>query len=248
MSGKHPKDCIRSLDLGEGSPLVVLPGNWTTSEPFRSIARKLSKNHRVLVPELFRGRSAFSQPALYIQDYVHALHHFLIEKDISSVVLVGTSFGGLIASEFALKHPQMVSKLLLVNTLPPASGLRFGVSESLAAYLKVFWRNILSRRNWRVILRLFKDSTGNGLFKHPAQFILDGFIAVSAAGGLARPANIPTKLLLANQDDFLPLERISAGVLKHYPHEIISGDHAWFFTNEDLFVQKINEFTASLTR
>lgn len=242
MIDKSAKNTIESLDLGKGSVVVILPGNWTTSRPFDSIARKLSKNHRVVVPELFRGGSVFSQPALYIQDYARALYDFLIQKKISTIALVGTSFGGLIASEFALKHPGMVRKLLLVNTLPPASGLRFGVSESLAAYLKVFWRNIISKNNWRIMLRLFKDSTGNGLFKHPAQFILDGFIAVSATGGLARPASIPTKLLLANQDDFLPLDRISADILRHYTHEIIPGDHAWFFTNEDLFVEKINDF------
>lgn len=236
-------DAIHCLEIGKGTTLVILPGNWTTSWSFRSIAKKLASHFHILVPDLFRGDTKFSQPAFFIQDYANALHHFLMEKQIQKVMLIGTSFGGLIASEFALRYPEQVNKLLLINTLPPAAGVRFGVRRSLQAYLLVFLRNLNSKKNVAALWRSIQDLVRNCLWKHPHQFILDGFAAISATGGLARPFAIPTKLLLASQDEFIPIDLLPAQTLKRYEHEIIQGDHMWFFTDEDLLVHKIREFS-----
>jgi proline iminopeptidase len=111
-------------EIGDGQPIVVLHGGPDF-------------DHRYLLPELDRlamsfrliyydqrgrGRSADGvQPeevslASELDDLERIRRHFGLE----TTGVLGHSWGGLLAMEYALRYPQRVSHLILLNTAPPS--------------------------------------------------------------------------------------------------------------------------------
>jgi pimeloyl-ACP methyl ester carboxylesterase len=61
------------------------------------------------------GETPLTQTAMSLDDYVEYLKVYILENNIFRPVLVGHSFGGKLAMAFALKYPELMSKLVLVN-------------------------------------------------------------------------------------------------------------------------------------
>jgi len=71
----------------------------------------------VLVPDLpgFGNALKLSKPWT-IDDYVAWVNNFCERNNLSQVFLVGHSFGGSIATKFAVKYSQKIKKLILVDS------------------------------------------------------------------------------------------------------------------------------------
>jgi pimeloyl-ACP methyl ester carboxylesterase len=105
--------------LGRGDPLVVVPGlagNWKLVLP---LARLLARNFDVIVPGM-RGDGfvwgQLAQPAPRVGDvggYADDLASILGQLGVECPALLGVSFGGAIALEYAVQHPQRLSALVL---------------------------------------------------------------------------------------------------------------------------------------
>lgn len=95
---------------GVSGPLLV----WD-----KVIGDMIADKQRVLRYDLFgRGYSArFDGEENYTLDtYVAQLEELLAERQVSkSITLVGSSFGAVISSEYALRHPERVQHLVLVG-------------------------------------------------------------------------------------------------------------------------------------
>ena len=50
------------------------------------------------------------------RDYVFFLHQFLQQQGVQSAILVGVSYGGQIAAEYAERFPELVEKLVLISS------------------------------------------------------------------------------------------------------------------------------------
>jgi alpha-beta hydrolase superfamily lysophospholipase len=104
--------------LGRGDPLVVVPGlagNWKLVLP---LARLLARNFDVIVPGM-RGDGfvwgQLAQPAPRVGDvggYADDLASILGQLGVECPALLGVSFGGAIALEYAVQHPQRLSALV----------------------------------------------------------------------------------------------------------------------------------------
>ncbi len=109
-------------EVGEGPPLVVLHGGPDF-------------NHRYLLPDLDRLSAAFrliyydqrgrgrSSRGVVPEDVgleseIDDLERLRLHFGLESIALLGHSWGGLLAMEYATRHPQHVSRLLLVNSAP----------------------------------------------------------------------------------------------------------------------------------
>jgi len=104
-------------DMG-GMPIVLLHGLLGSSSNWHSIARQLSENYPVLVPDLRNhGQSPHAEPMDY-QAMCHDLVCLFEDLGYGEVILVGHSMGGKLAMEFALQYPQRVMKLVIVDTAP----------------------------------------------------------------------------------------------------------------------------------
>src|SRR4051812_14758851 len=96
---------------GGGVPLLCLPGVTRTARDFEDLAQRHAATRRVLCPD-YRGRGR-SQRAAQADAYTVVAHledvrHLLIVAGIHEVVVLGTSFGGLLAMGLAAALPTAV--------------------------------------------------------------------------------------------------------------------------------------------
>ena len=96
-----------------GSPVVFCHGLFGQGRNWTQVAKALADDHRVLLPDMpHHGRSPWSDSFDYVAvaDRVAGL---LTAAD--PVALVGHSMGGKIAMLVALRHPELVERLCVVD-------------------------------------------------------------------------------------------------------------------------------------
>ena len=117
-----PKVSVNGLKLyyeieGDGAPVVLIPGFAAGRWIWFKQTAELARNFRVIIFDP-RGVSASDKPegpqtiTLLADDVAHLLETIGIE----SAHIVGASFGGFVAQEFALKFSAMTRKLVLCCT------------------------------------------------------------------------------------------------------------------------------------
>jgi pimeloyl-ACP methyl ester carboxylesterase len=123
-----------SRELGEGDPVVVLHGLFGSSDNWLTQAKLLGNHYKVYSIDLRNhGQSPhsddFDYPAM-----VGDLHEFINDKALQNPVIIGHSMGGKAAMNFALAHPDKLSKLIVVDIAPKAYNLEhYTIAEGLKA-------------------------------------------------------------------------------------------------------------------
>jgi len=238
--------CTHYQEFGKGEILVLLPSNWLTSRSYQSIAQKLAASYRVIVPDLYRGLSRYKNNALTTNDYTKKLHDFLLSLEVRNYYLIGISFSGLLASEYLYQYPSELKKVMLVSTITPilsSRRKRLTLFDGFIGYIKLFFHNILSWKGVKVNLLWLFDGAFNCFIKHPRQFFLDALIATNKLGDLESKIPVPTKILIAKKDEFIPYKTfVNIKETHNFEVETIDGYHAWFFLNEKLLVEKVFDF------
>lgn len=104
---------------GSGIPIVIIPGLQGRWEWMRPAVDALAKHHRVVTFSLCDERSSPfpCDPARAFDNYVDQVGLAMDRAGIDRAVIAGVSYGGLIATEFAARHPERVQALALVNAL-----------------------------------------------------------------------------------------------------------------------------------
>ena len=116
-------------EMGEGPPVVMLHGllvgNMTTW--YWTAAPELAERHRVILFDLRgHGRSARPPSGYDVPRMSRDLACVVDELTYGPVALVGHSYGALVALTFALRHPERVSKIAVVEApLPPSDLVEF---------------------------------------------------------------------------------------------------------------------------
>lgn len=106
-----------SQDEGTGSPVVLLHGSASSGRQWSDLTEQLKRNHRVIVPDLRgygRSHATDSGAAGSLDDDVEAIFA-LIEPLNEPVDLVGHSFGGAVAMKVALRWPEKVKSLTIIE-------------------------------------------------------------------------------------------------------------------------------------
>lgn len=103
--------------LGVGKTLILfnhLAANLDNWDP-RLIDLLSTHNQILIFDNLGVGKSSGNVPKT-IEQMADDAAKFIDALDVGSVDLVGLSMGGMVAQEFALRHPELVNKLVLVGT------------------------------------------------------------------------------------------------------------------------------------
>ena len=110
---------LYSKILGEGKPFVILHGFLGMSDNWKTLGRKFSENNFEvhLVDQRNHGRS-FHNSEFNYDVLVEDLKHYLDEKNLKNMVLLGHSMGGKTAMQFATQYPELVSKLIIADISP----------------------------------------------------------------------------------------------------------------------------------
>ena len=102
---------------GQGDPLLILNGIMMSTKSWAEFIEPMSKdNMLILVDFLGQGQSSKEYEQFYHDIQVDIVEALLQHINIPSVHLFGISYGGEIALQYTLKHPDRVKKLFLSNT------------------------------------------------------------------------------------------------------------------------------------
>ncbi|MCU1307873.1 MAG: alpha/beta hydrolase fold protein [Acidobacteriaceae bacterium] len=104
-------------DNGQGPVLLLVHGMFGDFADWEPVLEPLSKNYRVIAIDL-PGFGASSKPNVdYTAEFfVGAIHSFLDELNIAKATLVGNSFGGIVCMLFAIRFPEQVENLVLIDS------------------------------------------------------------------------------------------------------------------------------------
>ncbi len=103
---------------GQGTPLIILHGLFGSSDNWYSLAKVFAEHFTVyLVDQRNHGQSPHSDEMNYTL-LAEDLKDFIAEHSIRQPVILGHSMGGKTAMNFAVKYPNQLSKLIVVDIVP----------------------------------------------------------------------------------------------------------------------------------
>lgn len=101
---------------GEGPAVVVVHGVGGHKEDWAGVAAELAQTHSVFTIDMLGfGESSKNGDDLGMDVQAGAVAALLDAHDIASAALVGNSVGGWVTATFAARHPDRVSKLVLID-------------------------------------------------------------------------------------------------------------------------------------
>lgn len=102
---------------GEGSPIVVLHGWGANIDTVIPIVNILAKDYKVYALDLPGfGKSEEPKEVLDSFEYAKIVKKFMEEMGISKASFIGHSFGGKLSIIFGAKYPDLVDKLVLIDS------------------------------------------------------------------------------------------------------------------------------------
>jgi pimeloyl-ACP methyl ester carboxylesterase len=153
------------LLAGDGAPLVLIHGAGGGGGNWYRVIGPLSKHFQLYAPDVvgfgLSDKPAFANRPLpeIVQVWIVFVRDFMEALGIERASLAGESLGGFLCGAFALAHPGMVNRLVLVDSLGLGQlPLRYRL---MAPFL---WRFMSPRskptreRTWAFLARVFRDS------------------------------------------------------------------------------------------
>jgi pimeloyl-ACP methyl ester carboxylesterase len=256
-----PRTAVNGLKLyyeieGDGEPVVLIPGfaagRWIW---FRQTA-DLARNFRVIIFDP-RGVSASDKPEgpqtirLLADDVAHLLRTIGVE----SAHIVGASFGGFVAQEFALEYPSMTRKLVLCCTsfggpnhvVPSAETLQALAStkglnseERMRANLLLAFTPEYVRTEVVEIDRIVQLRATNEVPEHIYLSQLQAAVSFNAESRL-KGIKSPTLVLSGDADVIVPVQnsRNLAATIPGAELKIVEGGSHTFFIEQSEFVNDV---------
>ena len=127
---------IKYYDISNSShnlpPILLLHGLGGSADRWKTVIPYLSTKYRLIIPDVVGfGYSEKPHVEYTIDFFINFIKKFLNLLNISDVNIIGSSFGGLLALEYAIKYEAEIKKLVLVS---PAGMMRY-VSTTLKHYI-----------------------------------------------------------------------------------------------------------------
>ncbi len=188
--------------FGGGFPLIILHGLMGSLDNWQGIAKKLASNFEVYtVDQRNHGKSPHSDDFNY-QLLADDLLQFFKQHNISKANIIGHSMGGKAAMLFALLHPEMVEKLIVVDVAP--SQYEDGHSHVFKALMAAYVEHANTREEVQEILNaklnndivtvgflmksLTRNENGTGFeWKFNLQSLMKNYDKISGPVGADKP-------------------------------------------------------------
>lgn len=105
-------------EVGEGKPLLLLNGIMMSTASWAPFEKVFSSGHRVIMLDLLdQGKSDKCEQQYDQSLQVEVVRALLDELGLDKVSIMGTSYGGEVALQFAAKYQQRIDRLVLANTV-----------------------------------------------------------------------------------------------------------------------------------
>lgn len=209
-------------DIGDGPPVLLIHGSGpgvTAWANWRLTLPALAANHRVIAPDLvgFGFTSVPEGTAWRLKTWLNHVLAVLDALQIPQAHVVGNSFGGAVALALATRHPDRVSKLVLMGSagvkfaLTPGLDAVWGYQPSLAAmrglldifaYDRALVTDELAELRYRASLRPGAQDHFAAMFPAPRQRAVDMLASPEDA---IRAIGKPTLIIHGRDDKVIPL-------------------------------------------
>ena len=103
---------------GNGKPILILNGIMMSTKSWAPFVKAFTKHNTLLRVDFFdQGQTSKLPGETYTQDLqVDLLDALLNHLQIPSISIVGISYGGEVAIQYAIKFPSCVTRMILFNT------------------------------------------------------------------------------------------------------------------------------------
>lgn len=152
---------IAYLDEGQGPPLILLHGYGGSMWQWEYQQLPLSRQFRVITPDLIGSGLSDKPPLDYRpEELIESIRGLMDAIGLPTATLIGNSMGGGVAIGMALTHPDRVSRLVLIDSLPDhvrerlASPLmQRALNTSVPAWLARFGALFVGNRTMKAVLK-----------------------------------------------------------------------------------------------
>jgi 3-oxoadipate enol-lactonase len=115
MDRRFANGTVNAAQSGDGPPLVLLHSLLSDRASFDRIVPELGKRFRVVVPELpgFGQSEAVSGGLAAVADRMAAAVEEIADGE--DVTVLGNGYGGFVALQMAIRHPDLAARLILAD-------------------------------------------------------------------------------------------------------------------------------------
>lgn len=239
---------IHYLSAGEGHPVVFVHG-WALSEhSYRAAIHGIvDAGAKVYAPALpgFGGTTVLPVGQRTLVGYAAWLAEFLSEVDAPApATVIGHSFGGGVALQLAHDFPDLVDKLVLVDSIGGSSRHASDPSRRRPWWdwgLHLSASTLSVESLTKVVPVVATDAVANAL-RNPSALWHVGRIAreadLEAELAELRRRRLPIFVLWGRQDTVLPLAAAKATMVDEEAGVVtVPGDHNWLISNPRLFAE-----------
>jgi pimeloyl-ACP methyl ester carboxylesterase len=118
------------VKTGSGPALLLLHGLACDHSTWEPVIESLSRHYTVIAPDLLgHGESAKPRADYSVGGYANGMRDLLTVLEVDTVTVVGHSFGGGVAMQFAYQYPERTERIVLIG----AGGVSQAVSPALRA-------------------------------------------------------------------------------------------------------------------
>lgn len=261
---------------GSGPALLLIHGVGDNSTAWEPVHAKLAQRFTVIAPDLLgHGESDKPRADYSLAAFANGMRDLLAVLGIERVTVVGHSFGGGVAMQFAYQFPQLVERLVLVSTGGVSKDVSFALrlaampmgSEALGVLrvpgvmpaIRFFGRAVetvlgstkLGRDASDVVSLLegFQEPRALSAFARTLRSVVDGrgqFVTMLDRSYLVQ--TVPVQLIWGDEDLIIPVShaRMAHAALPGSRLEIFEkSGHIPFSDHPDRFVEVVERFIDS---
>jgi pimeloyl-ACP methyl ester carboxylesterase len=249
-------------DTGTGPILVLLHATLHDRHDYDSVLAALAASHRVVAvdwpghgeSDSDAGGRQVTAPLL-----ADVLEQVVLEKDLRDLRLIGNSVGGFAAARLAIRHPDRVAGLVLVDT-----GGFGAVNPITRTFCRVLGTPAIAKRIMPRFVKGYmqpKTASDHAIVERTvarARTPQGTALAASIWRSFATPQydlrehadklTAPTQILCGKKDKAVPLSigRATHKILPQSKMEILDTGHVVFSSEPEAFLRVVEPFLASL--
>lgn len=235
---------------GKGSPIVVLHGWGANIDTVVPIVNVLAENYKVYALDLPGfGQSEEPNEVIGSFGYVEIVKEFMDKMGIEKASFVGHSFGGKLSIIFGVEYPQLVDKLVLIDSagLIPRRGPKYYSKVYSFKALRWIYKNLFFWIANENRLKKFYEKFGSDDYRDSQGMMRKIFVKVVNENlkPLLKDINSPTLLIWGDKDDATPLYmgKIMENEIKDSGLVVIeNGGHYSYLDNYSKFSAVIRSF------
>ncbi len=259
IDGQSARTAIRKGRTG-GTPLLLLNGIGGCFEMLLPFVDAYADTDVILLDMPGAGKSPPPTFPWRFRDYAKFTRKVVDKLGIDTVIVMGISWGGVLAQQFAKMYPERCEHLILSATapgcllLPPSPKVLYLMSNPRRYYDKAFLKRVAGTI-YGGKLRTNKLSAGNfaALMAPPSK---RGYyyqmLAVWGWTSLPWLSKIqtPTLVLHGNDDPIIPLvnAKTMARLIPGAEFEVLDCGHLFMLTRANRTVKYIRDFVANTPR